>query len=119
VRHGDLRERMTDNVVPLGLGPPLADPVSVWPCTTVIELGPEAAERLGSDATAAVRTAIAEMAAVAVEQVADVVATHTGAGSALVRLPTASHAMQALHVGARRRGTSVAEALHAAVLGLE
>lgn len=110
---------MTDNVVALGLGAPLADPVSIWPSTTVIELGPEATVRLGPDPTQVLRAAIAAMATIAVERVADVVVTPTGAGSALVRLATDSEAMQALHVGARRRGTSAAEALHAAVLGLD
>lgn len=115
---GDWREQMTENVVALGLGTPLADPVSIWPVTSVIELGPEAAARLGSDPSRAVRAVIAGLAAVDVDRVADVVVTTT-AGSALVRVGSESEAMRALYVAARRRATNPAEALHAAVLGLD
>jgi hypothetical protein len=109
---------VTGDVVPLGLGAPLADPVSVWPATAVIELVPEVAALLGDQPGERVRAAIAAQAGVAPEQVEAVVVSVTAAGSALVRLGCDSMAARALSVAARRRASSPAEALHAAVLAL-
>jgi hypothetical protein len=109
---------MTENVIALGLGAPLADPVSIWPSTTVIELAPEVAARLGDRPVEAVRAAIAAQAAVDFGCIRDVAVTPTASGTALVRLGSDSEALRALHVAARRRATSAAEALHAAVVGL-
>ncbi|WP_445151366.1 hypothetical protein [Baekduia sp. Peel2402] len=108
---------MTTKVVALGLGAPLADPISIWPVTTVIELVPEAAEWLGDDPASCVRAAIAAQAGVAVEAIEAVTVTRTPA-SALVQLARGSDAERALDVAARRRATNAAEALHAAVLAL-
>ncbi|MET0602022.1 MAG: hypothetical protein ABW167_08550 [Baekduia sp.] len=109
---------MTTKVVALGLGASLADPTSIWPVTTVIELVPEAAEWLGDDPASCVRAAIAAQAGVAVEAIEAVTVMRTPAGSALVQLARGSDAERALDVAARRRATNAAEALHAAVLAL-
>jgi hypothetical protein len=104
------------DVVPLGLGGALPDPDSIWPATTVIEVDPGLANRLGDDIesrAAAVRAAVAGAAAVPDGMVADIEVTEAGAGTILVCMVGDGPAMRALHVVARRRATNAAEALHA------
>lgn len=110
---------MSDDVAMLGLGPRLADPASIWPTTTVIVLMPEVAGLLGDRPEAAVRAALAQQAGVDAARFEDVAVTGLADGGANVRLGSESDAARALDVAARRRGTNAAEALHAAVLGLD
>jgi hypothetical protein len=101
----------------LGVGVPLADPASVWPATTVIDVTPAVERRLGDDPQLTVRQAIARQAGIDQADI-DVTVVRLPAGGALVQMHSDSTALRALAVIARRRATNAAEALHAAILAL-
>ena len=105
-------------VLALGLGVPLADPVSVWPQTVVIEIAPELSAGVVAAAEGRefeVRAALAKLAAVTAEEMTDVTVTETSARTLLVCMQRDGTAARALSVAARRRATNAAEALHAAI----